>query len=84
MFFGESMFSRRTDGSKVALVVLAAQLSKWGFPMIDCQMQTTHLATMGAREIPRRTFVAKLTELVAQPPVEAPWGVDDEVIAQFR
>jgi len=84
MFFGESMFSHRTDGSKIALVVLAAQLSKWGFPMIDCQMQTTHLATMGAREIPRRTFVANLTELVAKPPVEDPWAVDDEVMARFR
>ena len=40
MFFGESMFTRRTDASKIALVHLAAQLARWGFPMIDCQMRT--------------------------------------------
>ncbi len=43
MFFGESMFSRRTDGSKIAMAYLAAQLDRWGFPMIDCQMETEHL-----------------------------------------
>ena len=84
MFYGESMFSRRSDSSKIALVCLAAQLWKWGFPMIDCQMQTTHLATMGAHEIPRRVFVEMLTELVAKPPVATPWSLDDEVIARFR
>ncbi len=54
MFFGESMFSRQTDGSKIAIVMLAAQLADWGFPVIDCQMRTTHLATLGAEEISRR------------------------------
>lgn len=84
MFYGESMFSRRTDASKIALVVLSAQLSKWGFPMVDCQMQTTHLATMGAREISRNTFVKSVAELVVKPPVPLPWALDDEVMARFR
>ena len=51
MFYGESMFTRRTDGSKIAIVALAAQLARWGFPLIDCQMQTVHLASLGAAEI---------------------------------
>ncbi len=53
MFYGESMFSRETDASKVALVVLVRQLGRWGFEMIDCQMSTPHLASLGAREMPR-------------------------------
>jgi len=50
-FFGESMFARVSDASKVALVALARQLQHWEFGLIDCQMNTAHLASMGAREI---------------------------------
>ena len=53
MFFGESMFARQTDASKVALVHLVRQLRRWDFELIDCQMSTSHLASLGAREIPR-------------------------------
>ena len=53
MFFGESMFSRVSDASKIAFVHLVAQLQRWGFEMIDCQMKTEHLASLGAREISR-------------------------------
>ena len=56
MFYGESMFSRRTDASKIALAHLVAQLSRWGFPIIDCQMRTAHLASLGAFDMPRRQF----------------------------
>lgn len=76
MFFGESMFSRRPDASKVALVYLAWQLRAWGFPVIDCQMSTTHLASLGAREVPRARFLAEVATLVGQPPVEGPWQVE--------
>ena len=48
MFFGESMFSRRTDASKIAMARLAAQLDRWGFPLIDCQLETDHLVSLGA------------------------------------
>ena len=58
MFYGESMFTRRTDASKIALVALVAQLSRWGFPIIDCQMRTAHLASLGAFDMPRRQFQA--------------------------
>jgi leucyl/phenylalanyl-tRNA--protein transferase len=55
-FFGESMFSRRTDASKVALAHLASHLKKNDFAIIDCQMTTNHLLSLGAAEMPRRTF----------------------------
>jgi leucyl/phenylalanyl-tRNA--protein transferase len=79
MFFGESMFTRRTDGSKIAIVVLAAQLARWGFPLIDCQMRTAHLATLGAVEIPRRQFVRTVARLVKQSPPSSPWVVDADL-----
>ena len=67
MFFGESMFSRVPDASKIALVYLVRQLERWNFGMIDCQMKTAHLASFGAREIPRDEFSQKLKELVNCP-----------------
>ena len=63
-FFGESMFSRETDASKVALVALVEELRRRGFPMIDCQQRTPLLASMGGREIPRRQFLRHLAALV--------------------
>jgi leucyl/phenylalanyl-tRNA--protein transferase len=75
-FFGESMFTRVPDASKVALVTLVAQLQRWGFGVIDCQMKTEHLARFGAREIPRAAFVRQLDVLVAQPAPPAPWQVE--------
>jgi leucyl/phenylalanyl-tRNA---protein transferase len=60
LFFGESMFSRRSNGSKIALFALARQLSDWGFVMIDGQVHNPHLMGLGAIEIPRRSFVQLL------------------------
>ncbi len=76
MFYGESMFSREADASKIALVRLAQQLQRWEFGLIDCQMETTHLASMGARTLPRAAFVAQLTELVNLPHRPGPWIFD--------
>ena len=73
VFFGESMFRRATDASKVALVTLVRQLERWGFEMVDCQMNTAHLASFGAREIPRADFTRRLRELIHYPPVPVPW-----------
>jgi leucyl/phenylalanyl-tRNA--protein transferase len=73
MFYGESMFSRRTDASKIALAHLAGQLERWDFGMIDCQMNTPHLASLGAREMPRSEFISRLQTLTALPDVPAPW-----------
>jgi leucyl/phenylalanyl-tRNA--protein transferase len=76
MFFGESMFARASDASKVALITLARQLERWGMPLIDCQMSTPHLASLGARDIPRADFLTEVRYLVEQPPVPAPWRFD--------
>jgi len=69
MFYGESMFSTATDASKVALVTLVKELVSRGFPLIDCQMKTPLLASLGGREIPRAAFLRALAALVnyAQP-----------------
>lgn len=61
-FFGESMVSRATDASKVALAWLVARLKAGGFTLLDCQFQTDHLASLGAIEIPRRDYLALLGE----------------------
>jgi len=57
IFFGESMFSKIDNASKIAFVHLVKQLEKWNYNMIDCQMKTTHLASFGAREISREESV---------------------------
>jgi len=76
MFYGESMFSREPDASKVALVRLAQQLQRWEFGLIDCQMETPHLASLGARTLPRAAFKERLAELVKLPHRPGPWTFD--------
>lgn len=66
-FFGESMFSRVTDGSKLALAHLVARLRAGGFRLFDTQFLTPHLASLGAVEIPRGTYHRRLAEALAQP-----------------
>ena len=79
VFFGESMFTRRTDASKVALAHLAGQLARWSFGIIDCQMSTPHLESLGAHEIPRTLFMRALAELVNYPTQKGPWRFDDDL-----
>jgi len=69
VFFGESMFSRAPDASKVALVALAGKLKMEDIDIIDCQVTTRHLVSMGAREIPRSEFLA-----ILQRAVDKPWN----------
>ena len=78
MFFGESMFARATDASKVAFVHFVRQLERWQVPMIDCQMSTAHLASLGAREIPRAAFLREVQHLVGLPGLPSPWRFDDQ------
>ena len=73
VFYGESMFTRVTDASKIAFVHLVRQIDRWGFGLIDCQMRTAHLASLGAREISRPNFTSRLRELLNYPNVPAPW-----------
>ena len=77
MCFGESMFSRRTDASKIALAALVAACLQRGVALIDCQQNTDHLASLGARELPRSTFLDHVHRAVAAtPPVE--WTYDEK------
>ena len=78
MFFGESMFARRSDASKVAFVSMLARLESWGMPLVDCQVPTSHLASLGGREIPRAEFLAQVGALIRQPPVPSPWRFYNE------
>ena len=80
MFYGESMFSRATDASKIAFVHLVRQLERWEFGMIDCQMKTAHLATLGAHEIPRSEFVRHLSQLVELSHQPGSWQFDHDLI----
>ncbi|MBE7526990.1 MAG: leucyl/phenylalanyl-tRNA--protein transferase [Burkholderiales bacterium] len=75
-FYGESMFSRATDASKIALAHLAKQLENWGFGLIDCQMKTAHLMSMGAREISRSQFSGQLAQLTRLPDHKGKWRFD--------
>jgi leucyl/phenylalanyl-tRNA---protein transferase len=75
-FFGESMFARASDASKIALVHLVHQLQRWEFGMIDCQMNTPLLGAFGAREIPRAEFSRRLAELVNYPGRIGRWQFD--------
>ncbi len=77
-FFGESMFARNPDASKVAFVTLLAQLRRWGFTLVDCQVHTEHLARFGAREIPRVAFLEHLAQSLRAPTRRGAWHIDIE------
>lgn len=76
VFFGESMFSRVSDASKAALAHLARFLETRDFAVIDCQMTTQHLLSMGAREIPRREFCLGLETWTVSGPPPGRWPAD--------
>jgi len=73
-FFGESMFFRKRDASKIALAALVAHLEHEDFAVIDCQMHTGHLESLGARPIPRQWFSKLLAELVDYPRDPGSWA----------
>jgi leucyl/phenylalanyl-tRNA--protein transferase len=69
MFYGESMFARVTDASKIALTYLVHFVKSHGVSMIDCQQETSHLASLGARPIPRTDFLAHLKTAIDAPQI---------------
>ncbi|MCL6710843.1 leucyl/phenylalanyl-tRNA--protein transferase [Pseudoxanthomonas sp. z9] len=75
MFFGESMFSADSGGSKVAIAALAHTLHAWGWPLIDAQVENPHLLSLGAERIPRAGFLQQVRGLVDQPEPAAAWSV---------
>lgn len=77
VFCGESMFSRVTDASKVAMRALCRRLSHWGFALLDCQVVNPHLVSMGAREVPRQVFLRVLADTALANAVSLQaWRVD--------
>jgi leucyl/phenylalanyl-tRNA--protein transferase len=73
-FFGESMFSAIPNASKTALITLVPLLKERGFDLIDCQVETAHLAGLGARPVPRREFCALLKESLRHETFRGNWG----------
>jgi len=80
MFFGESMFSRETDASKIAFVTLARRLAAMDFRLIDCQMHTDHLKSMGATLRSRREYMQELSEGMSRPTLRGRWVAAGEVL----
>jgi len=74
VYFGESMFSRMNDASKVALVELVSLLQNWNFALIDCQISSAHLQTMGSSLMPRKRFVELIARLCSEQPNPAAWS----------
>ena len=77
-FFGESMFSRQPDASKIALVYLTRQLQRWGFHFLDCQILSDHLAFMGGDAYPRQDFLVWLEQALGEPDRLGPWRLDQD------
>ena len=78
MFYGESMFSHRTDASKIALAALVCFCREHGVAMIDCQQRTGHLASLGGRELPRAEFERRFAPCLMEPPI-TDWTYDSKL-----
>ncbi|GMR03566.1 MAG: leucyl/phenylalanyl-tRNA--protein transferase [Gammaproteobacteria bacterium] len=79
VFFGESMFSRASNASKVAFVHLVRQLEAWGYTLIDCQVPSAHLESLGAEEIRRRDFLTLLDKALVLHDRKGPWRFDSNL-----
>ena len=76
MFFGESMFSGESGGSKIALAALARLLHDRGWPLIDAQVESPHLRSLGAETLPRTLFARRIAALVDQPGIVGSWSAE--------
>ena len=79
VFFGESMFSHAPDASKVALVALDGHLARRGFVLMDCQVASAHLRSLGAVDMPRGEFLRCLAAHGGPPDPTGPWHADDDL-----
>ena len=79
IFFGESMFSRVNDASKIALLFLSAFLDRWGYEMIDTQLPSAHLSSLGGIEVSRSEYLNHLRRLIDQQPANAAWAPDQDM-----
>jgi leucyl/phenylalanyl-tRNA---protein transferase len=82
-FFGESMFSTEADGSKLALYWLCRQLQAWDFELLDCQIASQHLQSLGATEIPREKFLTRLRHALLYPGRDGRWRYTVEIPSTF-
>ena len=78
-FFGESMFSLQSNTSKIAFVFLCRQLQRWNFQLIDCQMPTEHLFSLGATEMPRAQFQTLLRSYTDKEPRVGRWSLEPDL-----
>lgn len=78
-FFGESMFSYESDASKAAIAVLVRHLDKWQFHLLDAQVKTGHLLSLGAKEMPRKNFMQKLQVALQLPTMRGRWEADAQI-----
>lgn len=74
VFFGESMFTRQNNASKVGFAFLCQQLDNWGYQLIDCQVESSHLIRLGCYTVPRDSFAQQLETLCVAPPKKAAWS----------
>ena len=82
-FCGESMFHYETDASKAAFVALARQTERWGFHFVDCQLPTEHLASLGARPVPRDEYLELLRGAMESPGRRGRWHLDRDLLADL-
>ncbi|GMV39148.1 MAG: leucyl/phenylalanyl-tRNA--protein transferase [Myxococcales bacterium] len=80
IFCGESMFSRVPDASKVAFMALCRQLVRWGFPLIDTQLPSEHLGTLGGESMPRAQFIELVHRWRDVPGPAGPWTLDADLL----
>lgn len=80
VFYGESMFSRAPDSSKTAFIKLAQYMHQYGWKILDCQVVTDHLKSLGARGVPRKEFLTMLSQELQYPDVLGKWSFDRPLV----
>ena len=83
VFFGESMYSSHSNASKIAFIQLACQLKEWGYALIDCQVHSNYLQSLGATEIPREDYIKLIQHWTKVPGQEIPWSLDKKLISSL-
>ncbi|MEJ2115536.1 MAG: leucyl/phenylalanyl-tRNA--protein transferase [Gammaproteobacteria bacterium] len=83
MFYGESMFSFQTNASKVALAYLTMHMNYWGFPLLDCQLPSKHLATLGAETISRGDYIKQMTPLCNIELLDFKWHLNESLEIEY-
>jgi len=83
MFFGESMFSSETNASKITLTYLVAHLQAWGFTLLDCQLPSAHLSSLGAESLRREDYINTIAPLCEETLTDFTWQLDESIDVKF-